>query len=315
MKAQIFLSCVVGLISPLFVQANEAYQSALVEMDQTAQAFVMANDYVEQSVEELTGAHYYSKRTFPELASSATQVFHIDADLDALTRSILLLEAQEADLSHVRYQINYSSHTDTEIPELKHDYIEVTRYNLGPARLANALQYVDPEHVGSPADFGIGPHVSWRFAMAPVMGMQAAVMYAARKEITDLAAQQALCFTQSCLGLEAPELPKGQAQILETPLLAPAIYRAQSSYGVTRPARVLEELWAEFRSDDPLPYSENNPQFVFVISLDVIGQDSLSLGTGLQTMVFDDSIAKVWLQRVQVAGMESELTQVLISRY
>lgn len=314
MKAQIILTLVVVLLTPLTVQANELYQTTLARMDQTAQLFIADNGFIEQSADELVGADYYSEKTFLEKASSAAAVFLPDADLDGLPRTILLLEAQEVELPHVRYHVNYNSYSDTEIPELKHEYIEVTRYNLGPARRDDLLQYVETEHIASPAEFGVGPHVSWRFALAPNMGMQASVLYAARKEITDSAAQQSMCFAQSCLSLEAPELPQGQTQVLAPTLLAPATYHAENTAGMTRPARVLEELWAELKSEDPLPYSKSFPQFVFVISMDVIGQDSLSIGAGLQTIVLDDSIAKVWLQRTQAAGMEPELTQVFISR-
>lgn len=314
MSVRIILSFVIGLCAPLAIQANELYQNALVQLDQAAQLFIAGDNHLEQSVEELTGDRYYSEKNFPEVASSSTSVFYPDTALDALTRSILLLEAHEAELPHVRYQINFSSYTDTEIPELRHEYIEITRYNLGPTRRVDLLQYVDAEHVASPAEFGVGPHVSWRFAMAPIMGMRANVLYAARKEISDTAAQQALCFSHSCLSLEAPELPQGSSPALTPVVLAPAVYRADNPSGVARPARVMEELWAEMGTDDPLPYYINKPQFVFVISMDVVGQDSLSLGTGLQAMVFDDVIAKVWLQRVQMAGMAPELTQVLISR-
>lgn len=314
MNAQVFLTLAVGLLAPLAVQANEVYQNTLIRMDESAQLFVAGNNYVEQSVDELTGSQYYSKKTFPKFSENAAQVSYIDADLDALTRAILILDAQEVELPHVRYQINYSINTDTEIPELKHDYIEVSRYNLGPARHNDLLQDLDAENVASLDEFGVGPHVSWRFVMAPVMGMQAAVLYAARKEMTDATAQKTMCFALSCLALEAPELPQGQVQVLTPQSVAPAQYRTENSYGGTQPARVLEELWAEFRTDDPLPYSKNNPQFVFVISSNVIGQDSLVLGTGLQAIVLDDAIAKIWLQRWQVADMQSELTQVVILR-
>ena len=314
MNAQVFLILVVGLLSPLAVQAHEVYQNALMRMDKTAQLFVASNNYSEQSVDELTGSHYYSKKTFPTFSENTAQASHIDADLDALTRAILILDAQEVELPYVRYQINYSINTDTEIPELKHHYIEVSRYNLGPARHHDLLQNLDAENVARLDEFGVGPHVSWRFVMAPVMGMQAALLYAARKEITDEAAQKTMCFALSCLALEAPELPQGQVQVLTPQSVAPAQYRTENPYGGTQPARVLEELWTEFSSDEPLPYSKDNPQFVFVISSNVIGQDSLALGTGLQTMVLDDAIAKIWLQRWHVADMQSELTQVVILR-
>ncbi len=229
MKAQIFLTLVIALLSPLAVQANEIYQQTLVRMDKAAQSFVYSNNYTAQSVEALTDSQYYSEKTFPDFLTSSAQLFHLDADLDALTRSILIFEAQEIDLPHVRYQVHYSVNTDTEIPELKQDYIEVTRYNLGPTRRTDLLQYLEAENVADVSEFGVGPHVSWRFAMAPVMGMQADVIYAARKEIPDNHAQQAMCFSQPCLSLEATELPSTQTHILERPLLSPAKYRAESA--------------------------------------------------------------------------------------
>ena len=314
MKAQIFLTLVVGLLSPLVIYASEMYQQALVRMDKAAQSFVFDNNYIEHSVEALTDSQYYSEKTFPEFLTSSTQLFHLDADLDALTRSILIFEAQEIDLPHVRYQVHYSVNTDTEIPELKQDYIEVTRYNLGPTLRNDLLQHLDAGNVADVSEFGVGPHVSWRFAMAPVMGMQADVIYAARKEIPDSYAQQAMCFSQSCLSLDATELPSTQTHILERPLLSPAKYRAESAYGVLQPARMLEELWAAFASDESLPYIKNQPQFVFVISANVVGQDSSTLGTGLQAVVLDDAIEQVWLQRAQMAGMEGELLEAFIAR-
>ena len=314
MNRQVFLTLAMALVAPLMAQANEAYQSALTRMEQSAYAFMAGDNYLEQSVDELTGTQYYSTTTFPQLTAHGEQITHIDADLDALIRAILILEAQEVELESVRYHINYSRHNDSEVAELQQDYIEVTRYNLGPTRRSGLLQSLDPENVASPAEFGVGPHVSWRFVMAPMMGMQAGVNYAARKEISAAVAEQNLCFAQSCLALEAPELPEGQSQVLTPAPLAPAKYRAENQYGSMRPARVLEELWAVFKSDEPLPYSKRHPQFTFVVSMNVIGQDSLSLGTGLQNSVLDDAIGNIWLQRWQVADMPSELTQVVISR-
>lgn len=65
---------------------------------------------------------------------------------------------------------------------------------------------------------------------------------------------------------------------------------------------------------DSLPYSKRHPQFTFVVSMNVIGQDSLTLGTCLQNSVLDDTIANIWLQRWQIADMPSDLSQVAISR-
>lgn len=314
MKAQIFLTLVIGLLSPLAIYAGEMYQQALVRMDKTAQSFVFGNNYIEHSVETLIGPQYYSEQTFPEFLTNSTQLFQLDADIDALTRSILIFAAQEINLPYVRYQVDYSVNTDTEIPGLKQDYIDVTRYNLGPTLRNDLLQYLDAENIADITDFGVGPHVSWRFAMTPIMGMQADVIYAARKEVPDYQAREAMCFLQSCLSLGTTELPVTQTHILDRPLLSLATYRAENSYGVTQPARMIEELWAAFGADEALPYIKDQPQFIFVISSNVVGQEHMTLGTGLQTMVLDDAIEQVWLQRSQMAGVEGELLEALIAR-
>lgn len=96
--------------------------------------------------------------------------------------------------------------------------------------------------------------------------------------------------------------------------MSSATYRAENSYGLLQPARMIEELWAAFASDESLPYIKNQPQFVFVISANVVGQDSSTLGTGLQAVVLDDAIEQVWLQRAQMAGMEGELLEAFIAR-
>lgn len=272
--------------------------------------------YTPQSVEALTGDGYYSSSLFPD--STQSSVFLPDSNLDALTRSMLILEANEVELPHVRYHITYSMYQDTERPELTQDYVEITRYNLGPSRRLDLLEYIDAEHVASADEFGVGPHVSWRFVMAPIMGMQANIEEASREEIPDIIAQKAMCFSQPCLNMEEAEMPVKQTTpiTLEYPLASTYITHTQSQYGVAQPARVLEELWAALSEQgmDPLPYVKGQPQFTFVISKDVVGQESTALGLGKQHIVLDDAIEKVWVQRHEVAGGEVDFVQGITHR-
>lgn len=293
------------VLGGLTVLASMAVFASATEMEQAAKAFVHEKNYVPRPVDSLTADHYYSTRFFP---NSNTQSISLpDADLDALTRAVLIVEANEIDLPHVRYHINYSIHSDPEAPELIQDYIEITRYNLGPARRLDVLSYIDAEYVASPEEFGVGPHVSWRFVMAPVMGLQADLHYAARLEVPETIAQKAMCFSQPCLSMTEAEIPAQYAKPMAVPL---------SSDLVVRPAQVAQELRAALITDDmdSLPYNQAKPQFVFVISKDVVGQENTDLGLAQQAVVLDDAIAKVWVQRHGIEGGAAEFNQAFIPR-
>src|SRR3546814_3406799 len=57
-----------------------------------------------------------------------------DADLDPVTRGMLLFTSKEAPLDTARYRITrYQSSLGGDWPDVRHSYIEITRYNLAPA--------------------------------------------------------------------------------------------------------------------------------------------------------------------------------------
>src|SRR5690606_22162753 len=124
-----------------------------------------------------------------------------DADLDPIARSVLLVEAYEAPLPHARYRIAYSMNVAPDYPESRNDHVEVTRYNLGPTRRNDLKRYMPENQLANPEEFGVGPHVSWRFVLSPVMGMQAALLYASRTELSETQAQAADCLGEPCLSL------------------------------------------------------------------------------------------------------------------
>lgn len=318
MKISFIFSLLVGFVfipASAAVSASAIYQQAVKNMDDTATTFIQEKGYEVRATEPLTEDTYYTLNNFPKTSSQS--VFLPDADLDALTRSILILEANESVLPHVRYHIRYSAQTDSEVPELTQDYIEITRYNLGPSRRADLLQYLENNQVAPVTEFGVGPHVSWRFVMGPVMGLQANLIQASRQEVSDSVAQQAMCFSQPCLSLEEPTIPSNlttESIDLTTPLTSS--YETHDEQGLTRPARVLEELWSTLSTEgmDPMPYIKDQPHFVFVISKDVDGQESNVLGLGQQTMVFDDSIKNIWVQRHEVAGGDVYFNQAFTPR-
>lgn len=293
---------------------SAAYQQELARLDTTAQAFVQADSFVGVDAETLTDDHYYSAAHFPR--ASSTAVLWPDADLDALTRAVLILEANEAPLPHVRFKIQYSMNSSADFPEAQHDYIEVTRFNLGPARRADLLEYVSQEHVASATEFGVGPHVSWRFALAPVMGMRAGLLYASRKEVSDDHARNIDCLGEPCLSLADTDGTSLTWSPVTLPQLERAPYVDKSPLGSTRTARIVQELWATLSAHgmDPLPYQPDQPHFVFVTSRDVSGQDAVSFGVVKQAVVLDHSVQQIWTRRVEIADRAAELSQAYVAR-
>lgn len=80
--------------------------------------------------ENVHGESWYRKR---HGALEPAPIGSPDAHLDALTRSIRILEAWEVSLPHVRYRFIQNTETSLDVPEARQDDVEVTRYNLGPA--------------------------------------------------------------------------------------------------------------------------------------------------------------------------------------
>lgn len=292
------------------------YQQELIRLDSEALAFVQADGFVMADVETLTDEHYYSSKHFPGLADGHASIHWPDAELDALTRAVLVLDAQEAHLPHVRYLLRYSMNVSPDYPEAQHDYVEITRFNLGPQRRRDVLEYVDEEHVADLEHFGVGPHVSWRFALAPVMGMRAGLVYASRKEVQDSQAHVLDCLGQPCLSLFDAQGPDLAWTPLASPDLDAVPYHDQSPLGSTRAARIVHELWAALSSHgmDPLPYRPGQPQFVFVTSVDVVGQDASAFGLVQQAFVMDHTVQSMWTRRTEIPGADVTFMQTHIPR-
>lgn len=292
------------------VQGADAYQQRLQHMDDVARDFSQTNGYQNIDPSGLSNDNYYAGFT------DSGGVFAPDADLDALTRAILLVEASEPTLPHVRYLIQLSINSDPQVPELQHSYIEINRYNLGPRLHADLAESIPAEHLAPLSEFGVGPHSSWRFSMSPVMGLQADVLYASRKEITDAAAQQMACLSEPCLSLENSRLPSQYSQEAQPAEFPKANYQNKNAQGTTVAARVAQELWTLLNAEgmDPLTYNKAAPHFIFVISTDIEGQESNSTGVGVQMLVFDDEIKQVGVQRQEIAGSEPFFEQAFIPR-
>ncbi|MBP6018329.1 MAG: hypothetical protein KA735_02460 [Burkholderiaceae bacterium] len=293
--------------------AQAASPAAMGFLEQHALAFVKTPGRHLVDADLLDGEKYYTQQRFPKQAGLSRP----DADLDAITKSILLLESLEPPLPRARYLVTYNLVSPPGYPDFMRELVEVTRFNMGPTLRLDLAGSVPPEHLAPPEVFGVGPHVSWRFVMGPVMGMRAAVMQASRMELTDAQASDMTCLGQSCLALEDPEGPAG---LWTTPRLygsIPAPVYTSTADGLPVPARVAQELLTYVAPDgvQAIPYQASQPRLTFVLSQNVVGQDDSSSGLVYDSNVMDHEIGAAWIRFNQVAGMaKPELELLVIKR-
>lgn len=172
------------------------------------------------------------------------------ADLTPLSLAVLALESNEAPLPRMRYRVRYGVTRVEATPggAMGAMYlVEVDRYNLGPAI------HDDIVAAGMPAgpidEFGVGPHVSYRFAIMPMMGRQLNITAASRTELTGEAAAARACLDLGCLetGAVADSLDVGLAGMepVDIGFSAPysTVFRHDSVPGaVLSPAAALDRL-------------------------------------------------------------------------
>lgn len=273
-------------------------------------AFIGAKGFSEIQPDKLEGSRYYTAARFPAMGASA---FHPDADLPAPVRALLLLDSHEGPLPHVRYLVNYQPTSEAKTPDDTRDFVEITRFNLGPAVRADLVGSVPAEHLAPAKAFGVGPHVRWRFAMSPQRGMAAGLDAVSRKQLSPQEAEAIDCLGQPCTTLASAEGPQGRWKPQKTGTLPPSFKR--SSPEGPSPAHVVEQLLALMGEDAQrtVPFAPNAQRLVFVVSVNAGGQEEHTTGLARNALVFDDAIGTQWLRFQQVADMRPE-TQVLGQR-
>lgn len=266
-------------------------------------AWVSAPGFEAVDVGTIAGDAYYTPARFPTLGASP---FLPDSALAAPVRAVLLVDQLEGLLPHARYRVEWQVVQDAEMPERMLHQVQVERFNLGPARHADVRQYVDEEHLAPVESFGEGPHVAWRFTMAPHQGMRAGLVEASRRLMDEGRAAAADCLGARCLQLEAatgPDAPGWHPREVAPPS---AGYRAYTDSGPV-PARVMDDLVAAIGEEAEMPVAAAKaPRFVFVISSNVEGQELLTTALGRDSVVMDDAIGAVWIRWSQVADAAAE---------
>lgn len=119
--------------------------------------------------------------------------------------AILAVEAHEEPLERVRYRLQYGSGGAGGDPSgflTEMSFIQIDRFNLGPAIREELIDIHGAENAPPPGVFGDGPHVSYRFAMSPIQGNAASINAASRTEMPDAQATSMACFDAPCLTTE-----------------------------------------------------------------------------------------------------------------
>lgn len=135
-------------------------------------------------------------------ASDTLSALSPAANLGPMPLAVFAVEAIEPALERTRYRLRYGVRWTQQPPAadpVPFSYIEVIRFNLGPAIRQELVQVLGEENVADAGQFGTGPHLGWRFVTRPLMGNRAMIMAAGRREFTDAAARNKTCFQTPCI--------------------------------------------------------------------------------------------------------------------
>lgn len=285
-------------------------------LQEAADAFTLASGFSKAPETAADGSDYYDKARFPRAGESALLP---DSNLAAVTRALLAFDHAEGVLPHARYRVSYhlEQHSDG-CNNTPRAYVEVTRFNLGLARYEDTIQYVDQEFWPPKDHFAAGrPHVSRRYVMGPVQGMQADVKQQSRRVVADHDADRADCLGQPCLALEDAQGPgglwKNMAAAPDAEATSP-VYNEPGYSWAPGPARVAESLYAQATgsSGDIEASSFARPDITLVISRDVEGQDSNTRGLLRWQGLMDDAMAEIWLRLRAQPGSKPQLQQHIV---
>lgn len=271
---------------------------------QPAERWTGAPGFKALATDTLEGQRYYTPARFPAQGASA---FHPDADLPAPVRALLLLEAHEGALPHARYLVSYQPTSTAANPDDTRDFVDITRFNLGPAVRADLAGSVPAEHLAPAKAFGVGPHVRWRVAMSPQRGMAAGLDAVGRKLLPAQEAAAIDCLGRPCTALEPAAGPGGRWKVQPLGKLAPSFARS-TAHGPA-PASVVEQLLAAMGEDAlrSAPFAPDAQRLVFVVSVNAGGQEAQTTALARNALVFDDAVGQQWLRFAQTPGVAAQL--------
>ncbi len=249
-------------------------------------------------------------------ALSPSSAMRPDGDMGPVEKAVLLLDTVEPALERTRHVVRYGQITAEEDgAPLAVSFVQVERYNLGPAIRRETIAAYGADNTADPEEFGVGPHVAWRFVFRPLMGQQAALLEAGRREFTDAEAAGRPCAGRGCLALtpSMDELrPWTEARHDAAGWTSP--YEAREASGIAAPARIAAELCASlgiaaaedgrltWRGPEQPDGLAGRDPFLFLVIDRNLGQDYGSDAMIGQTRLNDDELSELWWRRAEVDG-------------
>ncbi|HSH27185.1 MAG TPA: hypothetical protein VK972_05400, partial [Wenzhouxiangella sp.] len=176
---------------------RHGHAAASETLSDKAWPFVSGQGYQVQTVEKVNDAIEGAL----EIADGSS-VFLPSGMLDPFVKAVLALDQTEGRLERVRFRLRYGQDEASAPPAaapVPVSFVQIERFNLGPAVREALVQAHGAENVAAAAEFGVGPHVSWRLVTRPVMGQQADIVAVSRREISDADARAQTCFHAPCL--------------------------------------------------------------------------------------------------------------------
>lgn len=266
------------------------------KLEQNYDAFVGAESF-ERVGSATVSDGFYSRQRFPD--PDTTTARGVDAELNPVTKALMLVNSYEPALPRVRYRITFRLNETPNFGGYRTSNVEVTRFNLGPRLYAETVASTPKGVPVSKADFGVGPSVSWRFVMRARQGFLI-MPRVARRVLTEAQAQAIDCLGVSCLATTNPTGPRGDWQKTRPPRMKPAPYRALEHGRSTAP-RIAALLYRKAgdgkRNMEALPRYGEKPQLTFVISMGIEGNEYLADGLLHQGLLRDDAISDIWTHR------------------
>lgn len=156
----------------------------------TAAAYVAAEGHTPADAGELT------KKLAAMMSGGKAMA---PAEVSLIEKALLVVESEEPPLPHTRYILRYS---EQKVDDADLSFVDVQRYNLGGAVRHDAVSSYGAENVANTTDFGVGPHVAWRFVARQTNDDAAVLLAAGRKEIPEEIAAAIDCQTRTCLSLD-----------------------------------------------------------------------------------------------------------------
>lgn len=270
----------------------------------------LATDYVTQDGFTAVDADALWEELNMALAAAdqTESVFWPTASIGPMPLAMLALEVSEPPLDRTRYRLTYGVEWIEEPPRavpIPVSFIEVTRFNLGPAIRQEWVDALGEQAVADPSHFGLAPHSAWRLVTRPLMGNRALVIAAGVREVSADQAQAMRCLGAPCLSTHGQIDALVPWDTLSPDPLDLEVPYTVSEHGVVTPVAAVDQLLGAIT----LEYTSERPSTVIEAVVERnLGQD-LNLDAAYRWGgLLDDSVAAIWQRLVSFPmGAEVEI--------